>query len=71
LYLLGWSGSESTVTEATKWPIVIALDDDGAIGGMIGKEKLKYSQKTYLSTALFTTNPTSLHPDSNSGLCGG
>jgi hypothetical protein len=25
---LGWSGTKSTVTEATYWPTVPALDDD-------------------------------------------
>jgi hypothetical protein len=40
-YFLGWSGTESTITEATKWPIVPAPDDDecGAVGGMLGKGK--------------------------------
>jgi hypothetical protein len=33
--VFGWSGKESTITEAVKWPIVPALDDDecGTIGG--------------------------------------
>jgi hypothetical protein len=39
---LGWSGTESTIIEATTghyWPIVPAPDDDGcgAIGGMLGR----------------------------------
>jgi hypothetical protein len=29
LCFLGWSGTEFTVTEATKWPIVSAPNDDG------------------------------------------
>jgi hypothetical protein len=37
-YFLGWTGTESTVTEATKWPIVPALDyyECAAIRGMLG-----------------------------------
>jgi hypothetical protein len=27
IYLLGWSGTESTITEGTYWPIVLTLDD--------------------------------------------
>jgi hypothetical protein len=27
-FFLGWSDTESTITEATKWPIVPAPDDD-------------------------------------------
>jgi hypothetical protein len=35
------------------------IDDCGAIGEMNdGKGKLKYSEKTYPSDALSTTNPT-------------
>jgi hypothetical protein len=26
---LEWSGTESTITETTKWPVVPASDDDG------------------------------------------
>jgi hypothetical protein len=36
LFLLGWIGTESTVTEATEWSVAPSLDGDdcGAVGGM-------------------------------------
>jgi hypothetical protein len=34
LYLWDWSGNKSTITAAMYWPIVQALDDNGAISGM-------------------------------------
>jgi hypothetical protein len=41
LCFMGWSGTKSTITEAAKWPIIPALDDDGgrvwSISGMLGK----------------------------------
>jgi hypothetical protein len=38
----------------------MTMDDDecGAVGGMIGKGKPKYSEKTCPIAALSTTNPT-------------
>jgi hypothetical protein len=45
------------------------MDDDecGAINGMIGRRKPKYTDKTCPSAALSTTNPTQLDPCSNPG----
>jgi hypothetical protein len=64
IFLLGWSETTSSITEATYWPIVPALDDDdecGAISGMNDWQgKLKYSEKTCPSAALSTTNPTGI-----------
>jgi hypothetical protein len=52
-------------TSATNWPIVPAPDDDddddeyGAVGGArIAREKPKYSEKTYPSAILSTTDAT-------------
>jgi hypothetical protein len=47
-------------TTPTNRPIVPAPGDydDGEIGGMIGKWKRKYSEKTCPTAALSTTNPT-------------
>jgi hypothetical protein len=46
IYFLGWSGTKSTIIEATYWPVVPALDDIddcGTIGEMNDwKGKLKY-----------------------------
>jgi hypothetical protein len=39
--LLGLRGTESTITVATKWPIVPAPDECGEIGGMLEEEKRK------------------------------
>jgi hypothetical protein len=64
VYLLGWNGTESTITDATYWPIASALDDGcdddcGAISGMNDwQEKLKCSEKTCPSVTLSITNPT-------------
>jgi hypothetical protein len=44
--------------------------DDGDIGGMIGRGKPKYLEKTCPNAALSTTNPTSC-PDANPGRRGG
>jgi hypothetical protein len=54
-------------------PTVPAPDDDecGAVGGMIGKGKSKYSEETCSSAALSTTNPTWSDPGSNSDHRGG
>jgi hypothetical protein len=59
----------SLCTAATNRSIVPAPGDydDGEIAGMmIGKGKPKYSEKSFPSTALSTTNPTCC-PDANSG----
>jgi hypothetical protein len=42
-------------------------DECGTIGGMLGKGKHKYSEKTYSTAALSTTNPTWPNPGSNPG----
>jgi hypothetical protein len=49
-----------TGTSATYWPIVPAPGDceDGEFGGMNGKGKPKYSEKTCHDATLSTTNPT-------------
>jgi hypothetical protein len=44
--------------------------DDGEIGGMIGRGKPKYPEKTCPNAALSTTNPTCC-PDANPGRRGG
>jgi hypothetical protein len=56
-------------TSAIDWPIVPAPDDydDGEFGGM----KPKYSEKTYPSATLSTTNTTWPDPGSNPGRRGG
>jgi hypothetical protein len=58
------------VTAAFNRPIVPAPGDydDGEIGGMLGRGKPKYSEKTCPSAALSTPNPTSC-PDANPGRC--
>jgi hypothetical protein len=68
----GWSPIGSTRHCGHQWPIVTAPGDyeDGEIGGMIGKGKPKYSEKTCPSAALSTTNPTCC-PDANPGRRGG
>jgi hypothetical protein len=62
---LGWSWTESTITEDTQWPVVPAPDDDESWwvwsnkwNAWQGKPKLKYLKKTCPSDVLFTTNPT-------------
>jgi hypothetical protein len=59
-------------TEATNRPTVPAPGDydNGEIGGMIGRETPKYSEKTCSSAALSTTNPTCC-PYANLGRRGG
>jgi hypothetical protein len=59
-------------TASTNRPIMPAPGDydDGEIGEMIGRGKPKYSEKTYPSAALATTNPTCC-PDANPGRRGG
>jgi hypothetical protein len=59
-------------TAATNRLIVSAPGDydNGEIGGMIGKGKPKYSEKTCPNVALSTTNPTCC-PDANPGRRGG
>jgi hypothetical protein len=61
-------------TSATEWPIVPAPGDydDGEFGWMkIGMGKPKYSEKTYPSATLSTTNPTWPDPGSNPSRRGG
>jgi hypothetical protein len=59
----GWSPNwvNSTQHACHFWPIVPAPGDyeDGEFGGMkIDKGKPKYSEKTYPSATMSTTNPT-------------
>jgi hypothetical protein len=54
------SGTGSTVTEDTKWPIVPAPDDAEceATGGILGKGNRSTGRKPAPVAALSTTNPT-------------
>jgi hypothetical protein len=45
-------------------------DECGAVGGMSGRRELKYSEKTYPSATLSTTNPTWHNLGSNLGRLG-
>jgi hypothetical protein len=58
-YSGGWK-PRSTRHCGHQWPIVPAPGDyyDGEIGGIDWQGKPKYSEKTCLSAALSTTNPT-------------
>jgi hypothetical protein len=60
-------------TAATNWRIVPAPGDydDGEFGGMKVGRNPKYSEKTYHSATLSTTNPTWPDPGSNPGRRGG
>jgi hypothetical protein len=62
IYLQAWNGTGSTVTEATYWPIIQALedsDDCGAISGInVWQREPKYSEETCRSGALSTTDHT-------------
>jgi hypothetical protein len=61
-YLWTWGGTQSTVTAAIYWHIVPAVydnDDCVAISGLNERQgKPKYSEKTCLSDALSTADPT-------------
>jgi hypothetical protein len=60
-------------TSATYWPIVPAPADceDGEFGGMNGRGKPKYSEKTCPDATLSITNPTWPDPGLNPGRRGG
>jgi hypothetical protein len=73
-HLLGWSGTNSTITEDTYWPTVPALEDGdcGAIGGINDWDgKPKYLKKTCSSATVSTRDPTWPDPGSNPGHCSG
>jgi hypothetical protein len=70
-YFLGFSGTESTIAEATTGllyqPRMMDDNECGTVGWMSGRGNSKYSEITCLSAALFTTNPTLPDPGSNPG----
>jgi hypothetical protein len=75
-FICGWSGVESTITKATKWPIVPALDDDdewcGALGGMLYRgNRITRRKPTWVPPPLSTTDPTWFDPRSNPDPRGG
>jgi hypothetical protein len=53
---LGWNRTEST--GLLYQTLMMDNDECGAIGGMLGSGKPKYSEKNCPSAALSTTNPT-------------
>jgi hypothetical protein len=62
-YLWGWSGTESTTTEALYCPIVPALDDSrDNCGALSGKNDWqgtpKYTEETCPDAAVSSTDPT-------------
>jgi hypothetical protein len=75
-YLLGQSGTKSTITDAfiglLYQPRIIDSDDCGAISGLNEWQgKPKYSDETCSSAALSTTDPTWYDPGWNPGRHGG
>jgi hypothetical protein len=65
-YFMGWIGTESTITEATKWPIVPDLDDEWwRVECLAGVTEVL--GENLPNAALPTTNPTRLYPGSNAG----
>jgi hypothetical protein len=58
-FFLWWSGTQPTITEVTICPFVPVPDDDecGVVGGVSGKGKPKYSEKTCPSTRYHVTWP--------------
>jgi hypothetical protein len=59
LSFLGWSGNQSTITEATKWYIVPVPGGDvcGVIGGMIGKANRGFRRKPAPVPSVLPQNP--------------
>jgi hypothetical protein len=77
IYLLGWIGIESTITETTYWPSVPALDHGWWwwLWSNLWNEWLagdtEFLGENCPSAALSTINPTLLDPSSNAGRHGG